>query len=32
LHYLLDTYHPDNDEDMELIERLLEAAKIMERK
>lgn len=32
LHYLLDTYHPDNDEDMELIERLLEAAKIMEEK
>ena len=31
LHYLLDTYHPDNDEDMELIERLLEAAKTMER-
>jgi hypothetical protein len=27
---LIDTYHPDNDEDLEMIEYLLKAAKIME--
>ena len=30
LHMLIDTYHPDNDEDLEMIEYLLKAAKIME--
>lgn len=30
LYMLIDTYHPDNDEDLEMIEYLLKAAKIME--
>ena len=30
LYMLIDIYHPDNDEDLEMIEYLLKAAKIME--
>lgn len=30
LYMLIDMYHPDNDEDLEMIEYLLKAAKIME--
>ena len=32
LYMLIDTYHPDNDEDLEMIEYLLKAAKTVEEK